>query len=378
MSKNLSPASILELALHRASSATGSLLSREDLSERVSLVATSRIRAGVRVILAGCLAKIHDPALDVRKPFTELGDGSYSGRTYDERYVIGFINANRLPCNSTTAFLTPALRTKPVLLARGTQLGGRGREPYESVIEILESIESGELDAKDVLAETIRLLIRIRDEREARLESLKGEIRAGGQIVALSTEDMVGVLTQLFSLKGTSRLPVLVVAAAYQCAEKTLGERVLPLHWHNAADAMTGSLGDIEIALVSEDRIVTVYEMKDKEIVRADLERAVQKVSESGGKIDNYIFITTRNTPSEVLEQALALYAETGGTEFAILDCIGFLRHFLHIFHRLRASYLESLQSLILVEPESSVSHELKEAFLTLRRLAEAQYPDIG
>ena len=79
-----------------------------------------------------------------------------------------------------------------------------------------------------------------------------------------------------------------------------------------------------------------------------------------------------------MFEKSLALYAETGGTEFAILDCIGFVRHFLHLFHRVRANYLEALQTLVLEEPESSVSHELKEAFLTLRQLAEAQYSDFA
>lgn len=378
MSQSSSPMDVLGQALDRAKAADGSFLPDGTLAKRLSIVAGSKIRAGVRVILAGCLARICEPGIDIRKPFTELGAGSYSGRTYDERYIIALINANQLPCNLTTAFLTPALRTKPIPLTRGTRLGGRNREPYDSVIEIFESIESGDVDASNVLAETIRQLLRIRDDRKARIESLKDEIRAGGQLASLSSENVVAVLAQLLQLRGTSRLPVLIVVAAYHCAEKNLGERALPLKWHNAADAMTGALGDIEIALISEDRIVTVYEMKDRDVASADLERALQKISESDERIDNYIFITTKAVSVEVFEQSLALYAETGGIEFAILDCIGFIRHFLHLFHRIRADYLDALQTLVLDEPESSISHELKEAFLTLRQLAEAQHSELG
>jgi hypothetical protein len=53
------------------------------------------------------------------------------------------------------------------------------------------------------------------------------------------------------------------------------------------------------------------------------------------------------------------------------LDCIGFLRHFLHLFHRLRKDFLEEYQRLLLHEADSAVSQGLKEAFLVLRQTAE-------
>lgn len=111
--------------------------------------------------------------------------------------------------------------------------------------------------------------------------------------------------------------------------------------------------------------------MKDKEVTRSDIDRAIQKVVESGVLIDNYIYITTRKIDADVAQYAASLYRETGGIEFAILDCLGFLRHFLHLFHRLRLSFLEAYQDLVLSEPDSAVSQPLKELFLTLRRAAE-------
>ena len=53
-----------------------------------------------------------------------------------------------------------------------------------------------------------------------------------------------------------------------------------------------------------------------------------------------------------------------------VLDCIGFLRHFLHLFHRLRTQFLEAYQQRVL--EDSAVSQILKEAFLTLRLAAES------
>ena len=73
----------------------------------------------------------------------------------------------------------------------------------------------------------------------------------------------------------------------------------------------------------------------------------------------------------EVTEYTKSLYEKTG-VEFAVLDCIGFIRHYLHFFHRRRNKFLNIYQSMVLAEPASSVSQPLKEAFLALRRAAEA------
>lgn len=73
-----------------------------------------------------------------------------------------------------------------------------------------------------------------------------------------------------------------------------------------------------------------------------------------------------------VRNYARSKYDETGGVEIAILDCIGFLRHFLHLLHRLRKDFLDQYQILVLRESDSAVSQALKEAFLALRQAAES------
>lgn len=92
-------------------------------------------RAGVRLLMSCMLAKIHRPEIDPRKPYTEIGGkDSFSGRTYDEQYLGRFISENRLPCNSTTAFLTPALRNQDSTLTTKTVLVGRPPQVYKDTL----------------------------------------------------------------------------------------------------------------------------------------------------------------------------------------------------------------------------------------------------
>lgn len=155
-------------------------------------------------------------------------------------------------------------------------------------------------------------------------------------------------------------------------AKTRLDKRVLNLTAHNAADEQTGAVGDVQITLLGEDKVATSYEMKNKAVQRADIDRALQKIVAQGRHVQNYIFITTEAVTDEVRDYARSKYDETGGVEIAILDCIGFLRHFLHLFHRLRKDFLDHYQAFVLREPDSAVSQALKEAFLALRQAAES------
>ncbi len=330
-------------------------------------------RATVRLLMACLLAKIQRPEVDPRKPYTEIGGvESFSGRSYDETYLTPFIHRHSLPCNPTTAFLTPALRNMNRTLTTDLDLEGRPREAYQFTLRLLDDVYAGRVSAADLLTETLRLLLLMRDETAHRMSSLLAGMRRSEDALPLPSEGIITLIQQHLASKNASRLPVLVVAAAYQAADKILGERTLPLHTHNAADEQTGALGDLEITLLGDDNAVTVYEMKTKRVTIDDINRAVQKFSRRTPRIDNYLFITTDVIDEQVQQYAASLYDTTGGIEVAVLDCIGFLRHFLHFFHRLRTQFLDAYQELVLAEPHSAVSQPLKEAFLALRRVAES------
>lgn len=322
--------------------------------------------------MACMLAKKHQPEIDPRKPYTEIGGPDcFSGRTYDERYITRFINANRLPCNPTTAFLTPALRNINRPLATSVPIVGRPDRMYADALRVLEEVAEGRARAEDVLGDVIRILVTMRDERAHRMKTLLASLGRDGDRLPLASEAIVALIVQHLACKNSSRLPVLVVAAAYRAATGKLGEDALPLKPHTAADEQTGAMGDVEICLTSDERVVTVYEMKAKRVTVDDIDRALEKIASSEHRIDNYVFITTDATDDEVHDYAATLYEKTGGTEIAVLDCVGFLRHFLHLFHRLRTAFLDAYQRLLLAEPNSAVRHSLKEAFLALRKAAE-------
>ncbi len=273
----------------------------------------------------------------------------------------------------TTAFLTPAFRAKNYMLTSDVDLQGKPAILYQTVLQLLAAVEEGRVSASDLLTEAIRVLLVIKEENRSRLEDLITALRQS-QIegaMPLSAEAVVKLIEQHLASPNASRLPVLIVAAAYQVASNYLGERILALQAHNAADEQTGALGDVEITLVDDERVVTSYEMKMKRVMIEDIDRALQKVARTKQRVDHYVFITTDVIDEQVRKYAAEQYARTGGTEFVVLDCIGFLRHFLHLFHRLRMRFLEAYQELVLGEPESAVRQELKETLLTLRRAAE-------
>lgn len=330
-------------------------------------------RAGVRLLMACMLAKVDRPEVDPRNPYTNIGgDDSFSGRTYDEQFITRFINTNRLPCNSTTAFLTPALRNHDSSLLTSTVLVGRPPQVYRDTLQLLDDVANGKVTAEDALTEAIRLLILLRDERQARIDELAASLKHDKESMPLASEAIVTLLEQHLACKHSSRLPVLIVAAAYQAAADQLGETVRELKGHLSADQQSGAMGDVEICLVSDDDVISVYEMKSKRVTQEDIDRALQKIAEDKPRIDNYIFITTDTICEDVREYAAGIYEQTGGTEIAVLDCIGFIRHYLHLFHRLRVQFLDAYQDLVLSEPDSAVNQPLKEAFLSLRQAAES------
>lgn len=371
----MTPDEILINTFERADATLNTtVITDQAIRERVDYVCNcTSNRAGVRLLMSCLLGKLHTPNVDPRKPYTEIGGADcFSGRTYDERYLTHFINEHRLPVNPTTAFLTPTLRNIDYSLTTDRELVGRPRDLYRKTLELLADVAEQRIAPDVLFIETVRVLLVLRNEKLARMASLLDALDRTGGALPLSSEAIVTLLKQHIACKNASRLPVLAVAAAYEAAGTRLAESMLPLNSHNAADLQTGSLGDVEICLVGENEVVTAYEMKMKRVTRDDIDAAVTKITRAPSKIHNYLFVTTDGIDMDVEEYAATLYERLDGTEIAILDCIGFLRHFLHLFHRVRADYIDAYQNLVLNEPDSAVSQNLKEAFLALRQVAES------
>src|ERR1035437_254145 len=104
-----------------------SFTSSEDLKNKIEFICRCNAnKAPIRFLMSCLLAKIDKPSFDIRKPYTEIpGDNSFSGRYYDENYIQSFVHKYKLPCNPTTAYLTPAFRNNDRLLTPDLVLVGR-------------------------------------------------------------------------------------------------------------------------------------------------------------------------------------------------------------------------------------------------------------
>ena len=89
-----------------------SFIRLDKLRKKVEFICRNNgTKAPIRFLMSCLLAKIDNPKVDIRKPYTEINDkDTYSGRGYDESFVQAFIHKYKLPCNSTTAYLSPVFR----------------------------------------------------------------------------------------------------------------------------------------------------------------------------------------------------------------------------------------------------------------------------
>lgn len=341
------------------------------IEKPIHYICRSENKAPIRYLMSGMVAKIDRPSINLYKPISSLGgDDAYEGRSYDEDIIEPYVLKHQLPCNVTTAFLTPSFRKIERPLAKEMFKTSRPPQPYYQMMDVLAYVELYPAKAELVLLEIIRNLIEIKAENDKRIMEQLARIKDGSDFSTLSSEEIVNLIVQHLHCKKSSRLPVLIVAAAYNSVKDLTGEQAKELLSHQAADKQTGAIGDVEITLTTEANTITCYEMKSKAVLKTDVEKSIEKIGKQDSQIDNYIFITTEPIDREVNDYANSLYREMG-TEIVILDCIGFLRHFLHFFHRRRIQFLDNYQELVLKEPTSSVSQALKDAFLALRVAAQ-------
>ncbi len=335
-----------------------------------SVCRCERNKAPIRYLLSAMLAKTSDPTIDTRQPYPKLGKRSFACRSIDESYVQHFIHKYSLPCNKTTAFLTPAFRTIETAIKKSTFEKCRPVYVYNDMMDILDYVEGHPEAAQKTLQQIFAALILVKEENDAKMTKIIEGLASVKKHI-LSSEEITSLLQQHLNCKGSSRLPVLMVVAAYQAVKHLTKEFNKPLFAHNAADSQTGAIGDIEITLQGDDCTLTCYEMKKKKVSTDDIYVCVEKIMKLKQMPDNYIFITTDCIDDDVKKLASSFYGKLG-VEIAVLDCIGFINHFLHFFHRYRLSFLDHYQRLVLAEPTSAVSQPLKEAFISLRKVAES------
>jgi hypothetical protein len=277
----MNPEHILDTCLCKALESQGiSFISDTKIRDNIEyVIAFPGNRSPARMVLSCLLAKLTDPGLDPRKPYTEIGDKDcFSGRSFDEQYITHFITKYSLPLNHTTAFLTPAFRTQKEILTCDRELIGRPKELYRKSIDLLDTVAQGSVNPELMMIECIRILLLLKNEKQTRIESAIRELKRAEKTSSLPAASILTLISQHLLCRNSSRLPVLVVSAIYQVAGSMINEKLLPPKHHNAADLQTGAIGDLEIQLISLDKVVTAYEMKTRRITVDDIDLALEKL----------------------------------------------------------------------------------------------------
>lgn len=276
---------------------------------------------------------------------------------------------HQLPLNRTTAFLTPAFRTFNQPLLAETGLSGRPAWLYSNLVSLLQDIQNGERPPEDYLKEVLRLLILQRkSQQQAILERLR---RIESVPRELNTQQIWEIISAHLKMPRSSRLPVLIIAAAYDTAQESLDKRYTRLLPHTAADKPADALGDLEIELSSQGHPYIVYEVKDKTITPGDIDSALQKLSERTELPAEYAFVSTKPIPPAVYDYIQSVNRQQRATELQAFDCLEFLKHFLHLFHEKRMQFFDRYRELVLNEPTSAVAQRLKERLLELIESAQ-------
>lgn len=169
-----------------------------------------------REVLLGCvLAKLHDRAIDVHKPYVKQGEDAYNGRTLDERVVNPFLHERRIP-SSKGPFLSTFRRS--VMFDRSTRDGLRDKAGYDSLLVLINHVAS-ETDSEELRAFLRYLLFRFIQLRDA------AEIPVV-RVQRISLEQYGILIEGLLSTPSGGRFPVMLVEAAFAAIREALWPRL--------------------------------------------------------------------------------------------------------------------------------------------------------
>jgi DNA (cytosine-5)-methyltransferase 1 len=215
----------------------------------------------ISVIITSLLKKIEEPSQDVRLHRDEL-KGGYSGRTLDTNVVTPWLKQHfRRFAPKESSWLTRFIE-QPHPFTKDFPGKIRNPEAKDAFLSILDDIEENAVNPKHYLtALIINLLEKTADEKD--ILSIPA-VEVGSN--RLTIDMIIAMLEEHFSLKMTSRLPVIAIYSIYQLLLKNVkmyqNKRLLPLKGHTASDRYAG-FADIEV-YDENDRPFEMVEVKHK------------------------------------------------------------------------------------------------------------------
>lgn len=200
----------------------------------------------VAVTITSLLKKIVSPEQDIRLHREEF-EGGYSGRSLDTNVVTPWLKEH-FPrfAPKESGWLTRSIeQPRPFTMDFPGKI--RNKDVKNAFLSILNDIEESSTNPSNYLQCLLYLLLK----KYKREMSLISQLSVGREQSGLLTIDiMVNMLREHFSMRMSSRLPVIAIYTIYQIFMKNIklyeDKRLEPLKTHTTSDRYMG-FGDIEI-----------------------------------------------------------------------------------------------------------------------------------
>jgi hypothetical protein len=252
-----------------------------------------------REVLLGCgLAKLLDPAINIRHPYMKQGADAFNGRTLDERVVNPFLQEKLIP-SSKGPYLASFRRS--VKFIAETADGLRDKDGYAALLDYLSALEKA--NPADIRELVKYLLVRFVLLREGSKIPLS-------RISRLSLEQYNELVTRLLQVQSGGLIPVLLSVAMLRTI-KACYNLTWEISWQgiNVADKASGVGGDITVK--DNDVIVLAIEVTERPIERARVVSTFNTKIVVGG-IEDYLFVYSVAMPAVEARQAARTYFSQG------------------------------------------------------------------
>lgn len=269
----------------------------EDVQRHCRRMFESKTQAYRETLLGALLAKLQDPSIDVRKPYMNMGEGAYNGRTMDENVVNPFLHEQRIP-SSKGPYLSVFRRS--VAFDENTRAGVRDKDGFDAMLACIAHIESSP-DQEQRMTFLRHLLHRFIELREASNVPLS-------RLQRYSVPQYDALIQRLLSVPSGGRFPMFLIIAAF----KAISDR-FALGWQveyqgiNVADSPSGAGGDISVS--SGDSLLMAAEVTER-VVDKDRVISTFNTKIAPASIADYLFFVNHEPDDRVRQQCERYFAQ--------------------------------------------------------------------
>lgn len=263
--------------------------------------------AAYREALLGCIiAKLVDPEVDIRKPYSAQSNRAFSGRTLDEKVVNPFLKREHIP-SSRGPYLSVFRRN--IIFDNSVRGGLRDPAVFDAFSKMLSFVE-GATDTAEIEALALSILAQFKLLREATNIPLQSLDR-------LSLESAQRLIARLCKIKSGGRFPLLIAASVFHALIQAFRlDWTIQVQDINESDRASGAAGDISI--FEGAKLVIAIEVTERSFERSRLEATFrEKISVLG--IKNYLILTNTSEIDDSVSSLCRAYF-SHGFDIALAD----------------------------------------------------------